>query len=113
VFQSTPASEEAGDPSEAAAAFLRTEFQSTPASEEAGDAGRAVANRCDNVFQSTPASEEAGDIASSWQAGRIGVSIHARLRGSGRPASLWCEAADEIVSIHARLRGSGRQSSGH
>ncbi len=87
----------------------RAVFQSTPASEEAGDAG--VGDDCQACwFQSTPASEEAGDstmptcgsrhgrfnprppprrraTASEWTAAWYFVSIHARLRGGGRPAS--------------------------
>jgi len=84
-------------------------FQSTPASEEAGDVSNAIGSPPVSKFQSTPASEEAGDGAGALHRHRDVVSIHARLRGSGRQQEFAQMQARTDVSIHARLRGSGRR----
>ena len=110
MFQSTPGSEEPGDgrgclqsrplhcfnprpAPRSRATMLRSSqsgsclFQSTPGSEEPGDSTSWGAGYSGFMFQSTPGSEEPGDQKSWDTPPRDRVSIHARLRGAGRPWS--------------------------
>ena len=130
-FQSTPGSEEPGDTNTTTVSGVTTGFNPRPAPRS-----RATVNVtcCDlrHRFQSTPGSEEPGDtilpsksiVQASFNprpaprsraTGRgsasgvlDAVSIHARLRGAGRPAALSSAFICSTVSIHARLRGAGR-----
>ena len=131
-FQSTPGSEEPGDPAIIAVGSLVVvsiharlrgagrpnmgamslsawKFQSTPGSEEPGDRRGKMQRRWRHSFQSTPGSEEPGD---QGRASRYAAAVlFQSTPGSEEPgdATRPRQCSSVLVSIHARLRGAGRR----
>ena len=93
----------AGRPLEAAGVEHLDTFQSTPGSEEPGDPTSAVSRSGLKGFNPRPAPRSRATHREGYGESRDAVSIHARLRGAGRPR---CEIVCASVATFQSTPGS-------